>query len=118
MWTHMSEVSVQFGGWDQVRAHVDQLIANCPDPFDSRTVANAHDLLAACAEGAPVPTGVGKGYWETVCFSWGNFEIEVFEDHLEVYRFYDQRSEIWNEEHRPGEAFTRRLLAELAAITP
>ena len=49
---------------------------------------------------------------------WGNFEIEVFEDRLEVYRFFDQRSEIWYEYHQPGAAFTPRLLAELAALAP
>jgi hypothetical protein len=114
----MSEVSVQFSGWDQVQAHVDQVVASSPDPFDANTVANEHDLLAECARGTPVPTGVAKGYWETVSFSWGNFEIEVFEDRLEIYRFYDQRSEIWYEEHRPRAAFTPRLLAELATLSP
>jgi hypothetical protein len=108
---------VQLNGWDEVRVSVEQLVENCPDPFDANTVANVGDLLAACATGTPVPTSVGKGYWESVCFSWSNFQIEVFEDRLEVYRFFDQRSEIWYEEHQPGAAFTSRLLAELAALT-
>jgi len=51
-----------------------------------------------------------------VSFSWEDFEIEVFGDRLEVYRFYDQRSKIWYEEHRPGAAFTPKFLAEIAAL--
>ena len=108
----------QLSDWDHVRVNVDQLVANSPDPFDANTVANARDLLALCDKGTPVPTSVARGYWETVSFSWGNFEIEVFEDRLEVYRFYDQRSEIWYEEHQPGDAFSPRLVAELATLAP
>jgi hypothetical protein len=51
-----------------------------------------------------------------VSISWENFEIEVFADRLEFYRFYDQRSEIWYEEHQPGAAFTTKFLDEIAAL--
>ncbi len=100
--------------------NVDRLVANGGNPadsFDTNTVANVRDLLTLCVKGTPVPTSVAKGYWETVSFSWGNLEIEVFDDHLEVYRFYDQRSEIWHEEHQPGAAFSSKFLAEMAALT-
>jgi hypothetical protein len=114
----MSEVSGQLSDWGQVRASVAQLVANSPDTFETNPVNNVHDLLAECVKGTPVPTSVAKGYWETVSFSWGDFEIEVFDDRLEIYRFYDQRSEIWYEEHQPGDAFSPRLVAELATLVP
>jgi hypothetical protein len=114
----MPEVSARFSGWDEVRMSVDQLVADSPELFDTNTVANARDLLELCVKGAPVPTTVAKGYWSTVSFSWENFEIEVFEDRLEVYRLYDQRSEIWYEEHQPGAAFTPKFLAEIDALVP
>jgi hydroxyethylthiazole kinase-like sugar kinase family protein len=111
-------MSGEFSGWDDVQIKVDQLAAGSPDPFNPKTVANARDLLAVCRNGTPTPTNVAKGYWSTVCFSWIGFEIEVFDDRLEVYHFYDQRSEIWYEEHQPGESFTPRFLAELTALAP
>jgi hypothetical protein len=114
----MSEATAQFSDWDQVLVSVDQLVASSPEPFSTNTVANAHDFLAVCVVGTPVPTSVTKGYWETVSFSWETFEVEVFEDRLEVYRFYNQRSEIWYEEDQPGAAFTPKFLAEIAALTP
>ena len=110
-------MSSEFSGWDDVQIRVDQVVADTPDPFDPNTIRNVRDLLAACVNVAPTPRGVGKGYWTTVTFFWGDdFEIEVFEDRLEVYHFYDKRSEIWYEEHQPGESFTPRFLAELSAL--
>jgi hypothetical protein len=82
----MPEVSAKFSGWGDVQVSVDQLVADSSEPF-ANTVANARDLLALCVKSAPVPTSVAKGYWSTVSFSWKNFEIEFFEDRLEVYRF-------------------------------
>jgi len=112
----MPESSVRFIGWDNVRMSVEKLVADSPEPFDPNTVANVGDLLAVCLERTPVPASVDEGYWSTVSFSWEDFEIEVFGDRLEVYRFYDQRSKIWYEEHRPGAAFTPKFLAEIAAL--
>jgi hypothetical protein len=105
-------------GWNGVRIEVDRLITECPDPFDLNTIANMRDLLAICQNERPVPVGVSKGYWSTVSLCWGEFEIEVFEDRFEVYRFPDQRIDIWYEEHKPGEAFSPRFIAELAALSP
>jgi hypothetical protein len=105
------------GDWDRVKVEVERVIAGASDPFDPDTVSNAHDLLMVCRNGCPVPTSVAKGYWATISFSWSNFEIEVFEARLEVYRFFDKKTDIWYEEHRPGETFTPRFLAELATLS-
>jgi hypothetical protein len=109
-------VSGQFSGWEDVQFKVDHVVTESPDPFDSDTLANVRDLLAVCRNVSPIPSSVAKGYWSTVSFCWDGFEIEVFEDRLEVYHFYDQRSEIWYEEHRPGGSFTPRFLDELAGL--
>src|ERR1035441_4536702 len=103
--TRAAEVSGQPSGWDSVEVEVDRVIAESADPFDPDTIANAHDLLMVGRNGCPVPTSAAKGYWATVSFSWSNFEIEVFEDRLEVYHFFDKKTDIWYEEHRPGEVF-------------
>ena len=109
--------SGETGNWDRVEVEVKRITAGTSDSFDPDTVSNAHDLLTVCRNGCPVPTSVAKGYWATVSFSWSNFEIEVFEDRLEVYRFFDKKTDIWYEEHRPGETFTPRFLAELATLS-
>jgi hypothetical protein len=60
---------------------------------------------------------ITKGYWETIILSWDiqpkGFEVEVFGDRLELYRFDDRRTDIKNVAHRAGEAFPTTLLAEL-----
>jgi len=44
------------------------------------------------------------------------FPTEVFADRVEVFRFFDQRTDICYEEHRPGQPFSSRFLAELTAL--
>jgi hypothetical protein len=104
-------------GWDGVRFEVDRILARSSDPFDPRTIANVQDLLTACQNECPVPMTVAKGYWNTVCFCWRKFEIEVLENRLEIYRFEDQRTSIWYEEHSPGETFSPQFIAELTALS-
>jgi hypothetical protein len=108
--------SADKGGWDLVEVEVERVIAGSPDPFHRDTILNAHDVLMVCRNACPVPLRVSKGYWSTVSLSWSNFEIEIFEDRVEVYHFFDKKTDIWYEDHRPGEAFTPRFLSELAAL--
>src|SRR5258708_124124 len=115
--TRSAAQSGRFGGWNSVQIDVDQIVATSPDSFDRNTIANVRDLLAVCRNESPVPMDVAKGDGNAVWFCWHKFEIEVFEDRLEIYHFYDQRSDIWYGEHRPGDSFTPRFLAELAALS-
>ena len=115
--TPLTDVGGDSQGWDRVRIEVDNVVASSTEPFEQDTIANVRDLLAICGVETPVPTNVGKGYWNTICLSWTQFEIEVLEDRFEVYHFHDQHSDIWYEEHRPGNAFTPRFLTELAGLT-
>jgi hypothetical protein len=102
------------GRLGHVERAIELLVAENPEPFDSNTVANAHDLVLRCRADVSIPTHVVKGYWSIVSLSWPKFEIEVFEDRLEVYHFNDDKStDVWYEEHRPGEVFSKRFLDEL-----
>ena len=103
-------------GWDGVAAEINRIVSQATEPFDAETLGNVRDLMAVLRDRCPTPDAVDKGYWSTVCFTWGNFQIEVFSDHLEGNRFYDQRTDIWHDDHMPGEAFSQRVLTELAAL--
>jgi hypothetical protein len=105
-----------YRGWDDVSKAVEEVIASVSEPLHPDTRANLNDLLSVCRDKSPFPIGVGKGYWSTIVLWWNNFEIEVFEDRLEVYRFSDRGTDIWYEEHIPGGTFTARFLAELTGL--
>ncbi|MGA9669345.1 MAG: hypothetical protein WBQ94_09065 [Terracidiphilus sp.] len=114
--TPLTEASGQSRGWDNVRIEVENVVARSTDAFNPDTLANVRDLLTFCRKESPAPASVEKGYWNTIRFCWLGFEIEVFEDRLEIYRFHDQHSDIWYEEHRAGDAFTSRFLTEMAKL--
>jgi hypothetical protein len=85
-----------------------------PSSFNPSTVANGRELISICCSRCPLPIWVAKGYWSTVSLSWPKFEIEVFEDRLEVYQFNDDKStDIWYEMHKPGSAFSEEFLNSL-----
>lgn len=103
--------------WKEVEIVIERLVAECPEPFAPETVANALDLVSTCRAISPLPIEVSKGYWSTVSVSWPKFEIEVFEDRLEVYHFNDDKStDIWYEMHEPGCAFSQKFLDELPKL--
>lgn len=104
--------------WDGVEAEVGQVVNSGSGCFDAATVANVGDLMSVCRVCCPLPTEVAKGYWSTVSISWPEFEIEVFESRLEVYDFKeDGGTDIWYEEHTPGQQFSTRFLDELPRLT-
>jgi hypothetical protein len=103
--------------WEWIESEIKRIVLEAQKPFDRDTIANAQDLLQTCRVGAPLPDSVGKGYWSTIVLSWPGFEIEVFDDRLEIYRFNEDRStDIWYEEHRPQSAFSEKFLSELASL--
>jgi hypothetical protein len=84
------------------------------EPFDVRTVANARDLLSLCRNRCSLPQGVAKGYWNTLSVSWPKFELEVFEDRVEVHQFKDRGgTQIWEEYHSSGQEFSARFIEQL-----
>ena len=111
------EADFRFTTWSDVRLGFDQLLLENLGKFDAQTIANALDLLRASETAAALPSGLGKGYWPTIIFYWHAFEIEVFEDRLEVYRFRDDgRADIRYEEHIPGVIFSPLFLSELSSF--
>jgi hypothetical protein len=102
--------------WDEVEVQVRRVVSECTETFDPATVANAGDVLAAMRNNFAAPE-VFQGEWPTIRFCWGReWEIEVFSDHVEVYRFpSDGRFDVRHYSHLPGEPFSAELMAELSA---
>jgi hypothetical protein len=109
---------VAFTGWDGVGAAIQKVTSSQLENFDPNTIANAFDVVSACESRTKLPSGVKKGYWTTVCLWWEGFELEVFDDRVEVYRFRDKGMDIWEEAHTPGGSFTQQFLDELATLAP
>jgi hypothetical protein len=65
-----------------------------------------------------MPPEITKGYWSTFRFIWNDaaVEIEVCRDHLEIYRFFNLRTDIKDIPYSPGEPFPESLIAELPGI--
>lgn len=56
-----------------------------------------------------------------ISFAWdetvgGPIEVEVFKNRLEVYRFFDQRTDIRHFAHAPGEPFPPDFVTELPPL--
>lgn len=101
--------------WDEVEVLVRRVANESPELFDPATVANANDVITLMRDDFPAPE-VFQGYWPTIRFCWDSeWEIEVFSDRIEVYRFPDRRTDIQYYWHFPGEPFSAELIAALSA---
>ncbi len=108
-----------FAGWQEVRTAVYRVTSNQLKDLDPRTIANALDVITVCESRTKLPSGLKRGYWATVVLWWEGFELEVFEDRVEVYRFRaDNGTDIWYEDHTSGGSFTARFLDELVTLAP
>ena len=104
--------------WAKVDADIAAIVGARPSEYDPVVRANLADLIAllkATDRHAPL---VEPGYWPTFNLSWDvegaeNLTVEVFGDHYEIYRFFDGKTDIWHDDHRPGEALSQALLDEL-----
>lgn len=63
-----------------------------------------------------MPEGAAKGYWSTIRVWWDNVEVEVFDDHFELYRFSDDRTQIEHFVRAPGTAVPADLVNQLARV--
>ena len=105
--------------WAAIEAEIDRIIERS-GAFESETIAQVRDFLRLIRGRCPVPK-VAKGYWSTISFYWdetvgGPIEVEVFADRLEVYRFFDQRTDIRHTAHAPGEAFPSEFVSGLPLL--
>ena len=92
-----------------------ELVDASPALFAPAIIANVQELVAACHSRCSVPSGVGKGYWDTVSISWAHVEVEVFEDRYELYRFGQGDTKIEYFDHVPGTDVPLPLLSQLPA---
>lgn len=89
-----------------------RMLALSDRSFEVATIETAAELIAfAQGHGAPA-VEVDDGYGDTIRIFWPRLEIEVFEDHLEVFPEGD-RLRVRCEEHRPGDGFSDELLDEI-----
>ena len=92
---------------------MDAIAARFGAAFDPATIANARDFLALVRDSCPVPE-IANGYWNSFRFMWGTtHEFEVFGDHVEIYLFYNQRTDIQHHARKPGEPFSQEVIAAL-----
>lgn len=77
----------EFRDWAGVERSIARAIAGSVVPFDPATISNVRDLIFVIRTRCTIPEGTGKGYWSTVCISWKGVEVEIFNDHYELYQF-------------------------------
>lgn len=99
--------------WDDVIARLDCIVAQAPEPFEQDTIDNGRELIHYLRERFAPPDAFDKGYWSTFSLVWDNFEIEVFGERFETYRFFEGATDILHFSHRPGEPFPPEFLAQL-----
>ena len=75
--------------WGAVVAEFERIAATADSGFSTETLAQARQFLDFARVRCPLPCEVGKGYWPTIRVSWKapSFEVEIFGDRLETYRF-------------------------------
>jgi hypothetical protein len=106
----------KYQNWGEVEQSISQSIAGSPVPFDPATISNVRDLLGVICTLCPVPIGTGKGYWSTICISWKGVEVEICDDHYELYRFTDGRTDIEHFDRVAGSDGPADLLNQLPRI--
>jgi hypothetical protein len=103
--------------YEDVVAEIERVVdSRTDDPVGAATMANASDLLVACRGRVRTPDEVGTGYLATIWLEWDGLQVEVFDDHYEIYRLKEGETNIRHESHNPGTAVSSRLIDELAAV--
>lgn len=101
--------------WNRIALEFDRIAADQNAAFDQATVLNGREFLALASMRASIPATIRKGYWSTFSFQWEAFEVEVFGDHVEAYRFDRPGVDVTHFDRAPGEPFPDALLAMLPA---
>src|SRR5215469_15317436 len=100
--------------WSAVVAEFER-VAAIDSGFSAETLAQARQFLDFARTQCPIPCEVDKGYGPTISISWKEpaFEVEIFSDRLETYRFYDGRTDIRHWEHVVGQPYSDKFVVEL-----
>jgi isopenicillin-N epimerase len=102
--------------WEAVESEAERVIAEHNATLGVQTASQIREFLRHIRGRTPVPE-VGPGYWRTsLSVSWSNRAVEIFGDHLEVYRFCDGATHIEHLAHAPGMALPAALQAELGRL--
>jgi hypothetical protein len=114
-------VPIPISDWRFAETEIERVISeDVEPPFAAETIAEARQFLEIVRDRCPVPDDVSKGYWSTVIINWPTkphgFQVEIFEDRIETYRFYDGHTDIRSFAHAPEEPFPPDLLAELPVL--
>lgn len=102
--------------WSEVKQAVEQLYDQENGQIEQQTFQNACDLIDLASRRFSPADEVGLGYWPTISLSWTStksIEVEVFPDRYEMYRFFDQRTDISEVRRKPEEPVPHVLLERL-----
>ena len=102
--------------WGVFEEEVDKVIAERPSEYDLATVHNVREFGAEMRSRGVAAPLVDPGYWPTFRLVWvgrKDLEIEVFDDHFEVYRDLDGDFDIRCENRARGQAFPTTLFVDL-----
>jgi hypothetical protein len=80
--------NLEFQNWEEVELNIDRAITGSPVIFDPATISNVRNFLNIIRSRCSIPEGASKGYWSTICISWKGIEVEIFDDHYELYQFH------------------------------
>jgi hypothetical protein len=111
-----------YRNWSEVLSEMQRIVATSADNFAPESIQNAKDLVAFATDQWPAPDGVRKGYWPIFSsFFWSTaapapIEIEVHEDHYEVYHSVPGTIDIKYFDHKPGEPIPDALIVHLAQV--
>lgn len=104
--------------WDAVIAEFERIVAIADSGFSLETIAQTRHFLNFARSHCPIPSDICKGYWPTIRVCWNDepaFEVEIFGDHFETYRFPSGALDIKYWYPAIGAPFASEFICELPA---
>ena len=98
--------------WDALENEVERIVEDSSEPFDGDTLIQCRELVEQIRGRVLIPK-VGRGYWPTICLSWDEWQIEIFADRYELYRFSQGRFDLQYFQHSLGDPVPTQLLERL-----
>lgn len=103
--------------WAKAEAQLRRLVADTSRPIDAAIVSVTEDFLGQIHRSRQLPE-LGIGYWNTIVLHWPDtsspsIQVEIFADHLELYRLFDGRSDIAHFPHACGQPLPEKILNDI-----
>lgn len=104
--------------WEELIAWIDRS-ATSERAGDASTLANVAALAAHGERSLVSPSEIGDGYYPTIILSWNNppIQVEVCQDHFEVYDFREVPAKIQHIAENPDGRLPEQLLTLLEPLT-